>query len=442
MDRFLAHRNVSSASVTHFQLGQRLSLGTFYRGGDPLVSFRSDVHSFNAMCMPVKRVIERVTRPTSISFQCSAGGLKADRIELVLSRCKFFVAARRQKDGSFKVTHKNHCLDHTCLSEHQRSVKAIKSSTVKSACGYDELMPIHGDDKNAQKSLIDVFAEKSGIRVSRRQAYNVLSDERTTSTYSFQEETAKLPAFFQSLQDDDPEGVYILETEILYRANEVTWLEDSVAWCPQEQWTDRIIGKDIHYLNRFFVSSSSMIHSLRHFRRVWFVDGTYLRSVQRGVLLLLVGVDANNHNLILAFSYATAESASNWTWFMRKIVTAFDEATFPSGKGVTVACDSAKGLKAAIDAFPSLRRARDYVHLKGNLKTEFSGLNTDFFNLLQDAMRASTEAEWNSGLASMEKLHAQATARVKENTLVLANFKFIEDDYMHKPLTSNPGVCM
>ena len=59
------------------------------------------------------------------------------------------------------------------------------------------------------------------------------------------------------------------------------------------------------------------------------VDDAYCISVYGGVLLMAVGLDANNETLLLVWALVATENKDNWCWFMALFDSAFLSLVIP-----------------------------------------------------------------------------------------------------------------
>jgi len=106
-------------------------------------------------------------------------------------------------------------------------------------------------------------------------------------------------------------------------------------------------------------------------RRIVAADGTFLTGRFVLTLLLAVGIDANGHNVILAWAVVESENRDSWEYFLRLLRRCIPEIT-------SVPCvfisDRDKGLQEA-DAVLGRNCLRAYCcrHIEGNLKDKFGG---------------------------------------------------------------------
>ncbi|XP_048599746.1 uncharacterized protein LOC106355407 [Brassica napus] len=96
-------------------------------------------------------------------------------------------------------------------------------------------------------------------------------------------------------------------------------------------------------------------------RRVIVVDGTFLKSKFKGVLLVATAIDGNSNLYPIAFGIVDSENEQSWEWFMRqlKVVVADDNGlAFISDRQVSIA--KGKGLAGLISKASKAYRVVDF----------------------------------------------------------------------------------
>ncbi|XP_022565025.1 uncharacterized protein LOC111209416 [Brassica napus] len=104
-------------------------------------------------------------------------------------------------------------------------------------------------------------------------------------------------------------------------------------------------------------------------RRVIVVDGTFLKSKFKGVLLVATAIDGNSNLYPIAFGIVDSENEQSWEWFMRqlKVVVADDNGlAFISDRQVSIA-------KALEKVYPLARHGICIHHLLNNVISYFKG---------------------------------------------------------------------
>ncbi|KAL4361948.1 hypothetical protein GQ457_04G028810 [Hibiscus cannabinus] len=81
------------------------------------------------------------------------------------------------------------------------------------------------------------------------------------------------------------------------------------------------------------------------------VDGCWLKTAQKGELLVAVGRVANNQMFPIAWAVVEVECASSWRWFLQKL---FTDLEHPTGECITLMSDQQKGLvKVLVEDYPN-----------------------------------------------------------------------------------------
>jgi hypothetical protein len=120
---------------------------------------------------------------------------------------------------------------------------------------------------------------------------------------------------------------------------------------------------------RVFICPAESQLSFIQMRKFMAVDGTFLKSHYVQTLLSAVGIDANGHNLILAWAVVESENKASWSWFLSNLKLAI-----PQCLAMTLISDRDKGLLAADKLLgDTVHRLICCFHLKGNLCKRYGG---------------------------------------------------------------------
>ncbi|XP_018443590.1 uncharacterized protein LOC108815508 [Raphanus sativus] len=104
-------------------------------------------------------------------------------------------------------------------------------------------------------------------------------------------------------------------------------------------------------------------------RKVIVVDGTFLKSKYKGVLLVATALDGNSNLYPIAFGVVDSENDLAWEWFMRQLnVVIVDEHSlaFVSDRNSSIA-------KAIARVYPQSHHGICIHHLLNNVVTNYSG---------------------------------------------------------------------
>ncbi|XP_048596168.1 uncharacterized protein LOC125607227 [Brassica napus] len=124
---------------------------------------------------------------------------------------------------------------------------------------------------------------------------------------------------------------------------------------------------------RFRFLFISFGQSLRGFyvaiRKVIVVDGTFLKSKYKGVLLVATALDGNSNLYPIAFGVVDSENDLAWNWFMRQlnaVIADEHSLAFVSDRNSSIA-------KAIANVYPQAHHGICIHHLLNNVVTYFSG---------------------------------------------------------------------
>ncbi|RDL40915.1 uncharacterized protein BP5553_00894 [Venustampulla echinocandica] len=123
--------------------------------------------------------------------------------------------------------------------------------------------------------------------------------------------------------------------------------------------------------------SHNSADTFRLSRRLFAVDGTFLKAQFVLTLLVAVGIDANGEIVLLAWAVVESENGPAWEWFLQHL-----RWSIPSlaGEPATVISDRDKRLAEAQRVLrPLVVAAHCCYHLKGNFTNRFRrALSPDF----------------------------------------------------------------
>lgn len=178
---------------------------------------------------------------------------------------------------------------------------------------------------------------------------------------------------------------------------------------------------------RVFICPAQSRSSFCQMRRFMAVDGTFLKSRFIQTLLLAVGIDANGHNLLLAWAIVEGENTSSWEWFFNQLKTAIPECM-----QMTLISDRDKGLLAADQVLgEGVNRLICCFHLKCNFVKRYRGVEEHFWSIAN----ARTETQYQALLAKLREINSAAADYLSGIDVSLWVTCFSGPTYGHK--TSN-----
>ncbi|CAN1278112.1 hypothetical protein LINPERPRIM_LOCUS16538 [Linum perenne] len=154
-----------------------------------------------------------------------------------------------------------------------------------------------------------------GIEVTPRHCYRAKKKAEDMLNGDLKLEYRQLRNYIAELKRADPRGQFMLEVD------------------PHPCET-------AVYFKRFYVGFSSLKKGfLAGCRRMFGLDGCFLKGEVEGMLLAAVGKDGNNQVFPIAWAVVEGENRSSWTWFIRALT---DDLGISDGRGWSVISDQQK----------------------------------------------------------------------------------------------------
>jgi hypothetical protein len=159
-------------------------------------------------------------------------------------------------------------------------------------------------------------------------------------------------------------------------------------------------------------------------RRFVALDGTQMRGTSTLILLVAVGIDANQEVLPLAWCLAPTEDGASWDYFARHFRISFPSVTtvpspFPpfSHKPFVFISDRDKGLHRAItNIFPFANHSSCCQHIADNVnKTAGRKVKQAFWG----SAKAKTAGEFEKKMAAIERDHPKGAKYIRTSTQAL-----------------------
>ena len=121
-------------------------------------------------------------------------------------------------------------------------------------------------------------------------------------------------------------------------------------------------------------------------------------------MLILVGRDGNNSNVIMAVALCPTENAENYAWFLQQCVNGGI-----SFENLLLFCDRGGGILSAAGQLGIRSLVHCTRHLIGNMKDRFKAtFSIDLQNLVWRAQGVDTAQEFNSVLETLQLSHSGA----------------------------------
>ncbi|XP_013589471.1 PREDICTED: protein FAR1-RELATED SEQUENCE 5-like [Brassica oleracea var. oleracea] len=125
-------------------------------------------------------------------------------------------------------------------------------------------------------------------------------------------------------------------------------------------------------------------------RKVLIVDGTHLKNVYGGVLLVATAQDPDHHHYPIAFGVADGENDESWIWFMEQLKSVISDVS-----GLVFLSDRNKSLiKSVRLVFPEAAHGYCIWHLSQNVKSHVHNNKDTCAFKFRECAHAYTEAEF------------------------------------------------
>ncbi|CAN1848533.1 hypothetical protein LINPERHAP1_LOCUS38969 [Linum perenne] len=224
-----------------------------------------------------------------------------------------------------------------------------------------------------------------GIEVTTRHCYRAKKKAEDMLNGGLKDEYRKLRSYVAELKRADPYGRFMLEVE------------------------PHPYGEAV-YFKRFYVGFTSLREGfLAGCRKMFGLDGCFLKGEVDGMLLAAVGKDGNNQVYPIAWAVVESENRDSWSWFIQALV---EDLGIVDGRGWTVISDQQKGLVASLNSimpYAEHRKCARHVYANWRLKHSSDMLREVFW----DAVYSSNEADWGRRMQVLEILENDETGTKK-----------------------------
>lgn len=255
-------------------------------------------------------------------------------VRCVDEKCAWRVRAVKQPQSSFFVI-RGYCGVHTCTLR-------TRSAHHKQATSRVIGRRMHGHIKSSKeplrpKTLLEFVRNELNLQCSYWKAWkakNIAQDlVRGTAAHNF----AILPSY-----------CYMLK-----KANDgtVTHIE---------------VDGDNRF-KYFFMALGPQIRGFRYMRKVIGIDGAWIKTKFKGVLLVATTQDSEFHTYPLAWGLVDRENNSSWTWFLEKL-----KELIPDDPNLCFISDRCISIEHAVGVvYPQASHGACYFHVKMNIIHKF-----------------------------------------------------------------------
>ncbi|XP_071901078.1 uncharacterized protein [Coffea arabica] len=216
---------------------------------------------------------------------------------------------------------------------------------------------------------------------SKKQTYRARKKALDIIHGSESDQYSKLGAYMHEIQKSNPGSSIILKT---------------VDGTPKGQQRFQRLYMCFHGVKQGFLGGC---------RPLIGVDGTFLKGTVGGILLIAVGLDANNSIFPVAYAAVEGENKESWTWFFNLLK---EDLKIERDYEWTIMSDKQKGLiQACSNVFPNAAHRFCVKHLHNNFST--SGFKGEALRrALWAAAKATTPAEFGRKMEDMAAIDLDA----------------------------------
>ncbi|XP_013646000.2 uncharacterized protein LOC106404364 [Brassica napus] len=254
--------------------------------------------------------------------------------------CRWYLRAAKLKNCTF-FSIRTYRKMHTCFRGDASVMKKKKRGTPSLFASV-----VHSDypDKYKTpdpKTLIDLVHNRLGVKVSYSTALRgknkALSDLRGNQEESF----ARLPSYLYMLQRMNHDTITRLEVD---EKNQFKYM---------------------------FFALGACIEGFKAMRQVIIMDGTHLKGVYKGVLLIATAQDPDHHHYPLAFAVVDGEKNASWEWFLTILKT-----MIPNDPQLVFCTDRNQSIiKKVHEVYPLAICGNCNYHLSNNVSGACSNVN-------------------------------------------------------------------
>ncbi|XP_013751717.2 uncharacterized protein LOC106454085 [Brassica napus] len=251
--------------------------------------------------------------------------------------CRWRVRAEGLTGSSYFII-KKYVPDHSCApSSRNHSVRTVSSKTVGSLIKHKYETVKEGPKPN---DIIQFMRDDHGVEISYSLAWEAREYAVSVVRGIPEKGYEKVPKYLHMMKEANPGSHTFYETD-----------------------------SDGRFKFLFIAYGQSIRGFYAAIRKVIVVDGTFLKSKYKGVLMVATALDGNSNLYPIAFGVVDSENDRSWEWFMRqlKVVIGDDQnLAFVSDRNNSLA-------KALAKVYPHAHHGICIHHLLNNVVTYFKG---------------------------------------------------------------------
>ncbi|XP_033129312.1 protein FAR1-RELATED SEQUENCE 5-like [Brassica rapa] len=163
-----------------------------------------------------------------------------------------------------------------------------------------------------------------------------------------------------------------------------------------------------------FFAFGASIEGFAAMRKVIIVDGTHLKHVYGGVLLVATAQDPDRHHYPIAFGVVDGEKDESWMWFMNKLRSVIAD----EGELVFLSDRNASLIKSIREVFPMAAHGYCIWHLSQNVKGHVFNNRDACASKFTECAHAYTVAEFDDLYDAFSRRYPSAAAYLEKSVEV------------------------
>ncbi|XP_010533352.1 PREDICTED: uncharacterized protein LOC104809156 [Tarenaya hassleriana] len=198
--------------------------------------------------------------------------------------------------------------------------------------------------------------------------------------------------------------------------------------------TSYVVDEDCRF-KYAFIAFGACLRGFCYMRKVIVVDGTFLTGKFKGVLLVAVCQDGNNHIYPIAFGVVDSENVDSWEWFLMQLRSSIED----NENLVFISDRHASILRTIAKIFPLAKHGICVYHLLKNIRTRFK--SRKIVDLVREAAMAYTTSHFDRVFAQIH-LADERVAKYLEDVDVKMWSRAYFKGLRYNILTSNIAESM
>ncbi|KAE9039193.1 hypothetical protein PR001_g7613, partial [Phytophthora rubi] len=289
-------------------------------------------------------------------------------------------------------------------AEHNGCTGVAKATARQVAEMSTAISLVQGDPTISGKQIARQVKAQNGVDIGNRMSYRVRDSIKSSKMGTYEESCQRLPSLLRLFEEVNPGTHTAVE-----------------------------LDGDCRF-RRAFLSNPDAARHQNKAQRILGFDGSFMKTLnQKNTMLILVGRDGNNKNIVMAVALVPSEDTANCQWFVLNCLMAGIETI-----GIPFFMDRGKAGIAAATTF-GLQLHFCTRHIAGNMTKKFKALFTpDLQKRLYKIQQSKSAEEFESRLLAFGINNSEMEAYVRN--IVPANwalYPYVDTIKLYKWRTTN-----